>query len=170
MIDTFSAHSLKILDKSIDEFKNKWALVCARKKDGTYNMCTVSWGSIGELWSKNVVTVYIKPIRYTNDFMLEDEYFTVTFLDENKKDALKICGTKSGREIDKTNLADLNPIVLENGITFEGYRRVYVCKKLYQEKFKEECFVNSKEIIDKYYKNEPCHYFYVGEIIQTIEK
>ena len=62
-----------VKENIIDEFKNKWALVCARKKDGTYNMCTVSWGSIGELWSKNVVTVYIKTIRYTNDFMLEDE-------------------------------------------------------------------------------------------------
>ena len=159
----------KILDNVIDEFKNQWALVCARKKDGSYNMCTISWGSIGELWSKNVVTVYIKPIRYTNDFMLDDDYFTVTFFNEPKCDALKVCGTKSGRDVNKTKEANLTPIILENGVTFDGFKRVYVCKKLYQGQFKKEDFVNSQDIINKYYKEEPYHQFYVGEIIETIE-
>ena len=160
----------KVLDNVIDEFKNNWALVCAKKKDGTFNMCTIAWGSIGELWSKNVVTVYVKPIRYTNDFLLEDDYFTVTFFDDKGKDALKICGTKSGRDINKVEAANLKVVELENGITFEGFKRVYVCKKIYQEQFKKECFVDSEDVINKYYKEEPYHYFYIGQIVKTIEK
>ena len=71
---------------------------------------------------------------------------------------------------DKVKEANLKPVVLENGITFEGYRRVYVCKKIYQQQFKQECFVDSKDIIDKYYVNEPYHNMYIGEIISVIEK
>ncbi len=159
-----------IKDNVIDEFKHKWALVTARKKDGSFNTCTVSWGSIGELWSKNVVTVYIKPIRFTDEFLKEDEYFTVAFFDSEYKAALGICGTKSGRDLDKIKEANLTPVVLENGISYAEARRVYVCKKIYQGQFKQEEFVDSKEIIDRYYKEEPYHNFYIGEIKQVYEK
>ena len=162
-------NELLVNDNVIDEFKNKWALVTARKKDGTYNTCTIAWGSIGELWSKNVVTVYVKPIRFNDSFLQEDDYFTVTFFKDGYKGAMGICGSKSGRDVDKIKEANLTPVVLENGITFEGAKRVYVCKKLYQGQFETKGFVDSQDIIDKYYKDEPYHNFYVGEIKQMYE-
>ena len=81
-------NQLEIFDNVIDEFKRKAAIVTARKKDGSYNMCTIAWGSIGELWSKDVVTVYVKQNRYTDEFLKEDDYFTVTFFHEDQKDIL----------------------------------------------------------------------------------
>ena len=159
----------EIFDNVIDEFKRKAAIVTARKKDGSYNMCTIAWGSIGELWSKDVVTVYVKQNRYTDEFLKEDDYFTVTFFHEDQKDILRICGTKSGRDIDKVKECNLTPIVLDNGITFEGYRRVYLCRKIYQCPFNKDGFVNSDDIINRYYKDEPFHNFYVGEIIKVYE-
>ena len=159
----------QIQDNVIEEFKRKFALVTARKKDGSFNMCTIAWGSIGELWSKDVVTVYVKQNRYTDEFLQEDEYFTVTFFHKEQLDVLKICGTKSGRDIDKVKECNLTPIVLENGITFEGFRRVYLCKKIYQGSFNKESFVNSDKIIETYYKDEPFHNFYIGEIIKVCE-
>ena len=89
----------EVKDNVVDEFKNKWALITARKKDGTFNMCTISWGSIGELWSKDVLTAYVKPIRFTDSFLQEDTHFTVTFFNEESKKDLALCGSKSGREI-----------------------------------------------------------------------
>ena len=68
------------------------------------------------------------------------------------------------------NILSLKPIILENGVTFEGYRRVYVCRKIYQAPFVLEGFVDSEDIIDKYYKDEPFHNMYVGEIIKVIEQ
>lgn len=158
-----------ITNNVIDEFKNQAALVCARKKDGTFNMCTIAWGSIGELWSKDVLTVYVKPIRYTDQFLFEDEYFTVTFLNNEDRKVLSICGSKSGRDIDKVKECNLSVVDLGKGITFDGFRRVYLCRKIYQGQFKKEEFVNSNDIIDKYYKDEPYHNFYVGEIIEVYE-
>ena len=132
-------------------------------------MCTIAWGSIGELWSKDVLTVYVKPIRYTDQFLFEDEYFTVTFLNNEDRKVLSICGSKSGRDIDKVKECNLSVVDLGKGITFEGFRRVYLCRKIYQGQFKKEEFVNSNDIIDKYYKDEPYHNFYVGEIIEVYE-
>lgn len=159
-----------IKDNVIDEFHNKWALVTARKKDGTFNMCTIAWGSIGELWSKDVVTIYIKPIRYTDSFLNDDSFFTITFFNEDHRKDLSFCGSKSGKDVDKIKNTNLIPIVLENGITFEGFRRVYVCKKIYQGQFENEGFVDSNDIINKYYKDEPLHNIYIGEIVAVYEK
>ena len=163
-------NALEIKDNVIDEFKNQIAIVCARKKDGTFNMCAIAWGSIGELWSKNVVTVYVKPIRYTDEFIDEDDYFTVTFFDKDHLNDVMLCGTRSGRDIDKMNLENLKAINIDNGITFTGYRRVYLCKKIYKGQFKKEEFIDSQIIIDKYYKTEPPHNFYIGEIVKVFEK
>ena len=161
---------LEVKDNVIDEFKFKNALVCARKKDGTFNMCTIAWGSIGELWSKDVITVYVKPIRHTDSFLFEDDYFTITFFNEENRNDLVICGTKSGRDIDKIKETSLKPIFLENGVTFENFRRVYVCKKIYQDQFKKESFVDGEMILKKYYEREPFHNFYIGEIIEILEQ
>ena len=160
----------EVLDNPINEFATTWALVTARKKDGTFNMCTLSWGSIGELWSNDVVTIYVKPIRFTDSFLQEDAFFTITFFDDDHKKDLAICGSKSGRDIDKVKETNLIPIVLENGITFEGFRRVYVCKKIYQAPFVKEGFVDSNDIINRYYEDEPFHNIYIGKILEVLEQ
>ena len=72
-----------------DEISNHWVLISA-KKDGVVNTMTASWGQLGHLWGKNVMTVYIRPQRYTKEFVDNSEYFTLSFLPEaEKKEAVK---------------------------------------------------------------------------------
>jgi len=162
--------AIEVNENVIKEFGKTWALVTARKKDGSFNMCTLSWGSIGVLWSKEVVTIYVKPIRHTDSFLFEDDYFTITFFDEDHRSDLALCGTKSGRDIDKIKESNLEVIELENGITYKDFKRVYVCKKIYQAPFIQEGFVNNQESLDRYYKDEPFHNIYIGEIVAVYEK
>lgn len=162
--------AIEVNDNVIKEFGKTWALVTARKKDGSFNMCTLSWGSIGVLWSKEVVTIYVKPIRYTDSFLFEDDYFTITFFDEDHRSDLALCGTKSGRDIDKIKESNLEVIELENGITYKDFKRVYLCKKIYQSPFVKEGFINNQESLDRYYKDEPFHNIYIGEIVAVYEK
>lgn len=61
---------------------------------------TASWGQLGHLWGKNVMTVYIRPQRYTKEFVDAGDYFTVTLFDGYKKE-LGVLGSKSGRDGDK---------------------------------------------------------------------
>ena len=82
------------------QFDSKWALLSAGTKDD-HNTMTISWGGMGTLWSKPVVTVYVKPCRHTFKFMNDNEYFTVSFYPEDKKEALMLMGSRSGRDIDK---------------------------------------------------------------------
>ena len=62
----------------------EWALLTAGNKDG-YNTMTVSWGQMGELWNKPTTVVYIRPQRYTKEFVDNSEYFTLSFLPEAEK-------------------------------------------------------------------------------------
>ena len=78
---------------------NDWLLISALK-DGVTNTMTASWGGIGVIWNKNVVTVYIRPQRYTREFVDNSDYFSLTFFEGYKKE-LGILGSKSGRDCDK---------------------------------------------------------------------
>ena len=46
----------------------EWMLVAAGNKD-KFNMMTASWGGTGIMWGKPVVFVFIRPERYTREFM-----------------------------------------------------------------------------------------------------
>lgn len=63
--------SIKVSDLAINPFtklEKDWALLTAGEKD-KLNTMTVSWGGLGVLWGKNTVTVYVRPQRYTLEFL-----------------------------------------------------------------------------------------------------
>ena len=79
----------------------EWALVSAQKAGGTVNTMTVSWGSMGVLWGKNVVQIFLRPQRYTKEFVDEAGRFTLSFYGEGAKKELGYLGKVSGRDEDK---------------------------------------------------------------------
>lgn len=108
-----------------------WMLITAGNKDD-YNTMTASWGGLGIMWHKNVASIVVRPTRYTFDFIEKNDYFTLSFFEEEYKDALTLCGTKSGRDCDKVKEAGLTPIFDDNGIYFFSEAKiVMVCKKNY---------------------------------------
>ena len=58
---------------------NQWMLITAQKPDGSVNTMTASWGGMGVLWGKNVVFAFIRPQRYTKEFVDTAKEFTLTF-------------------------------------------------------------------------------------------
>ena len=85
---------------------DQWMLITA----GTAEQCntmTASWGGLGVLWGAPMATCYIRPQRYTREFVDREEYFTLAFFDEEHRKALALCGSKSGREVDKVGSAAL---------------------------------------------------------------
>ena len=65
-----------------DKISRQWMLVTAGNED-TSNTMTASWGGVGIMWGKPVATVYIRPQRYTKEFIDKDEYFTILFFPKN---------------------------------------------------------------------------------------
>ena len=100
--------AIKDLSENFFEVIGKeWMLVTAGNKDH-FNTMTASWGGIGFLWNKPVVYVFIRPERYTREFVDAKGAFTLSFLGEEHKTAHKICGAKSGRDIDKVAVTRLS--------------------------------------------------------------
>ncbi len=150
----FQAESFELFDKT-------WALLTAGERE-RFNPMTISWGGLGTLWGKPVVTVYVKPIRYTHEFLEQSDYFTVSFYPETFRRALALCGSLSGRDCDKVKRADLTPVFLEHGVTFEGAERTIVCKKLYTQSM--ELGAMPEEAVAQYYRDEPAHTMFIGEV------
>ena len=91
-------HEVNPLELSCNPFQmigKDWALVTAGDETGC-NTMTVSWGNMGIMWNKNIVTVFIRPQRYTKEFLDRFDNFTLSFYEESSREALKLCGSKSG--------------------------------------------------------------------------
>lgn len=142
---------------------NEWMLIAAGD-ESKYNMMTASWGFVGEMWGKHAAVTVIRPSRYTKEFIDNSDYFTLSFYgDEAKKTIHSVCGSKSGRDVDKTKECGLTPVFSDNSIYFEQARLVLVCKKMYVSKINPDGIVDKS--IEKWYDND-YHYAYVGEIVK----
>jgi flavin reductase (DIM6/NTAB) family NADH-FMN oxidoreductase RutF len=129
---------------------------------------TVSWGAVGELWGKDMATVYIRPQRYTEEFLNSNDYFTVSFYPLELKNQIHgVCGSKSGRDIDKAKEAGITPCFDENAPYFDEAEIVLVCKKVAKSKFNPSDFI-SDEIDEKWYPQKDYHFIYYGEIEKVL--
>lgn len=149
-----------------EQFDKKWALLTAGT-EGSFNTMTISWGGLGTLWSRPVATVYVKPCRYTYEFMERNDYFTVSFFPEDYKKDLGLLGSKSGRDGDKLALTSLHAKPLENGMGFAEAELTLVCKKLYFQDLDASRI--PEDALDRYYKTEAPHRMYIGEVVDIIK-
>ena len=97
---------VKIEDLSFNPFTKigkEWLLITAGNEE-SYNTMTASWGGVGVMWGKNVVSVYIRPQRYTKEFVDHNDLFTIAFFGENYRPALAYCGKISGRDGEKCRI------------------------------------------------------------------
>lgn len=146
----------------------EWMLITAGD-EMKYNTMTASWGGMGFMWAKNIVNVYVRPHRYTYEFMESNDYFTLAFFDEKYRDGLMICGTKSGRDGDKVAEAGLTPYFLEGTTAFAEANMIFICKKHYRQEMKGECFT-VKETDVKHYPIKDYHVMYMGEVVKVLMK
>ena len=93
----------------------------------------------------------------------------MSFFDEDYRDALKFCGSKSGRDYDKVNETGLTTAFTENGVPyFEEAKLVLICKKMYAQNLNEESIIDS-ESVSKWYNND-YHKMYISEITNVLVK
>lgn len=152
-------------------FDEHWALVTAGNINN-FNGCTIGWGSLGNLWgnrkgSKKAITIYIHPTRYTAEFLLNEEYFTVSFFPEIYRKDLSLLGSKTGRNYPKFADTSISPKQYNNCVIFEEASLTFICKKLYWNQFNKMHL--APEILNDYYNKrqlEP-HYQFIGEILDT---
>lgn len=156
-------------DNAVKLISENWMLISSGNKD-KFNTMTASWGGIGYLWNKPVVYVFVRPERYTFEFIEKYDTFTLTFYSDEYKKALGILGTRSGRNSDKITESGLTPCFTESeNPCFSEARITIECKKLYSTMLTEDAF-EDKSLIDKWYTQKGgLHKMYVAEVLNIWE-
>lgn len=133
-------------------------------KDGKYNTMTIGWGNIGVAWGKPIFTVLVRTSRYTYDLIEGSGEFTVSLPLIDMKEALNLCGSKSGRDIDKFQAAGLKPqpgrTISTPVITGGGLH--YECKVVYKQAMQPELLSDAMKT--QWYSQGDYHTLYFGEI------
>lgn len=150
----------------IDMISREWMLITAGDESG-YNMMTASWGFMGEIWGEDSVSVFIRPERYTMEFVDGSDYFSLSFYGDNKA-IHKVCGSLSGRDVNKTEMTGLNPCFGEAAPYFGEARLVMICKKQYRAPLNADCFTD-REPLEKWYDGG-MHINIIGKIEKVLIK
>ena len=145
----------------------KGAFLTVRAGDAV-NVMTIGWGLVGFIWQRRVFMVAVRDSRHTFSLMEKAVDFTVCVPSDDMGDALMICGTKSGRDIDKFKACNLIPIkaqkTLSPVIKIPGIHL--------------ECLIRFKAPMDPKYLNgalenlypaKDYHTLYFGEIASCYE-
>ena len=165
-----SVDPLDLQMNPVKAFARDWmALAVGNNK--AMNAMTISWGTIGELWGKPVVIVYVSSDRYSKALMDKNSYFTVSAFPESIKnrEILSYIGSHSqAEEPDKVTNAGLkveysalgNPLFKQANLAIE-------CKKLYSDEFKKTLMPDD---VRHLYDELGVHTFYIGEIVNVFVK
>lgn len=149
----------------VNAWAHQWFLLAAgENKPGQYNVMTIAWGSFGVMWTKPFAMVVVRPTRHTYKFMEKNDGFTLSALPDAYKEALTLCGSKSGRDHDKIKDAKLTPInsSLVAAPGFDEAELIVECRKMYYDDFDPKHFL--ADFIAPNYNND-YHRVYFGEIV-----
>ena len=148
-------------------FDDRWTLITAGTRDHC-NTMTASWGGLGVLWHKNVATIYVRPQRYTFEFLENSPAFTLSFFGEEWRKALAYCGRVSGREEDKFAHCGFHVAMEgEDAPYIQEADLVLVCRKFYWNDL-DPAHMDGTAL--QHYKNHDYHRMYIAEITKVLVK
>ncbi|MCM1187391.1 MAG: flavin reductase [Lachnoclostridium sp.] len=164
----FQPFPIELLEiNPFEKIGKEWALVSAGSKQKA-NTMTISWGGVGVLWGKNVAFIFVRDSRYTKEFIDSYDFFSISFLSSQYKDALNYCGSHSGRNEDKVNNAGLTwnyklsiPFIDEGNF-------ILLCRKLSATKITEDSFLVPD--IKTWYADKDMHTMYIAEILEVLAR
>jgi flavin reductase (DIM6/NTAB) family NADH-FMN oxidoreductase RutF len=174
--ETIAIHDLCL--NPIEMIGGEWWLVTAGNKTNGYNTMTASWGHLGVIWERpdekahrglSTAAVYLRPQRYTKEFMDRGAVFTLSIFDKAYKKALAYIGSHSGRGENKAANAGITPVFDEGTTYFADAKMVFICRKLYHAPLLEKGFVD-KSPVENNYPQKNFHEMYIGEIIKVLSK
>lgn len=127
------------------------------------NVMTIGWGFIGYMWRKRVFIAPVRESRFTREFIDKTGEFAVSIPREGElKSALKLAGTKSGRDVDKLGEIDSHKAEKVNTVLIDGAEKYYECKVL------ANIPINKSDLDDSikgFYDDDDMHILYIGEIL-----
>lgn len=142
-------------------------LLCTESKEGR-NIMTVGWASLGFLWGRPTITIYVRPTRYTHKILENSSTFSCVFLSKEYKKVISYAGTASGSYEDKIKGSGLSLKTINDEktgksyFTFKEADLTLTCTKAYKADLKEKNFID-KTIIT-HYPEKDFHTEYIAYI------
>lgn len=161
---------LQYAGKALPVIGENGALLITGK--GGRNVMTMSWCGQAVIWNKNVVIAPVRLSRYSHVMLDGHKEFTVFVPYEGFKKELGVCGSKSGRDIDKFAACGLTrvPAKTTDVPSVAGKGIVYECRVIYEADLVDNAL--HPEVADKYYSGGDkgnVHTLYFGEITAVYE-
>lgn len=154
-------------DSVFDMIGRQWTLISAGTEKHVNSM-TASWGGMGVLWNKNIVTIYVRPERYTYEFLENGDLFSLCFFGEEQRSALMLMGTKSGRDMDKPAVCGLTPVFIEGAPAYAEAESIFICKKIYADDLHPGKMGDTG--LSVYADGGGVHKMYIGEILKLFRR
>jgi flavin reductase (DIM6/NTAB) family NADH-FMN oxidoreductase RutF len=156
-----------LTDNVFKLFGRDWTLITAGDRS-KFNTMTASWAGLGHLWEQPVSFCFVRPQRYTFEFMERSATYSLSFFPDGYRKALNLCGSRSGRDMDKVKAAGLTPLFTDTGTPyFAEARLVLECRKLYAQRLEEAAF-HDPAIPAEIYPTKDFHMMYIGGITQCL--
>lgn len=147
---------------------DEWMLITAGKEDKV-NTMTASWGGLGVFCGKEVTFTFIRPQRYTKEFVDGSDTFSLSVLPDEFRKQLSYLGAVSGRDEDKISKSGLTLAYDDGTPYFAEADKVIICKKMCAMDMCENNFIQS-EMNEKWFSNKDYHTLYISEIIKVLKK
>ena len=158
---------MSIAEDAMSKIK-KGAFLTVKAADAL-NTMTIGWVTFGFIWQKPIMMVAVRPTRHTFGIIEKALDFTVTIPAGDMSKAIAFCGSKSGRDVDKFKMCNLeiaegqnvaSPIIKVPGIHFE-------CKIVLKSAM-NPAFLD-KNLDKSLYPQKDYHTLYFGEILACYE-
>lgn len=160
-------HPYEIEGNPFKLLNKEWALVSVKNGDKE-NPMTISWGGVGIMWNKPVAFTFIRPQRYTFSLVENQDYYSINFFGDEYREALKFCGSKSGRDFDKSAETGLTPCYDQIAPYYQEAKLVLFCRKMYAQELNKHSVI-SNDVLSAYTAND-FHKMYISEIVKVITK
>jgi flavin reductase (DIM6/NTAB) family NADH-FMN oxidoreductase RutF len=160
-------HYTTYLTQTLRALSHDGALLVACDSSGQANPMTIGWGTFGWIWGKPVVTVLVRPSRYSYELLEQVKDFTVNIPPRSLAETVAYCGSVSGRHYDKFTERGLTagrsrhvkaPIVEECVLHFE-------CRVVNVTDLEDNSL--APVILESNYAHGDLHRVFYGEILAT---
>lgn len=149
------------------QISKDWMLITA-EKEGKVNTMTAGWGGLGTMWRQPSAFIVVRQSRFTKEFLDASDHFSLTFFEDQYKEALAYLGKVSGRDEDKIAKTGLT-VEKDQTPYFKEGNLVLICKKHYSTFLGPEGFT-TPELDAQWYADQDYHTLYIGEVEKVLIK
>jgi len=152
----------------LQSLSGEGALLVSRDKEGRPNAMTIGWAQIGIIWGRRIMSVMVRPSRYTYQCLEVSRDFTVCVPYPDQTDEVMFCGTQSGRDHDKFAECGFTAMPSEglNSPYIDECGVCYQCQVVNHADFVPERLM--PEICHQCYGSGDYHRIYFGQILRLV--